>query len=256
MLTTVAEDLFAQNQFDLALRWARPLLLNSRRLIRSLARTAWTVIAHSQFDLQNYSRGRGFLLPAAPFTPVDDTAASRRSRTESHPRSTNRARLLATPAFSTPRLAFHAPGPGRTGLRYSATAEYDAARRLIQMQAWGQATSVLEGFRRDHPDSEFADDITAKLAVSYQESGRAGDAAGEFERIAAADRRSRTFAAKRSGKPRSCTKMAARRERTARSAGHRRALSRIRLSNRSKRVSGSSSLPTHATTSRAAADSA
>jgi hypothetical protein len=43
---------------------------------------------------------------------------------------------------------------------------------------------VLEEFRRDYPDSEFADDVTQKLAVSYLETGKAGQAAGEFERIA------------------------------------------------------------------------
>jgi tetratricopeptide (TPR) repeat protein len=45
---------------------------------------------------------------------------------------------------------------------------------------------VLEEFRRDYPDSEFADDVTQKLAVAYLESGRSDRAAGEFERIAEA----------------------------------------------------------------------
>ena len=66
-----------------------------------------------------------------------------------------------------------------------ATAEYDAAAVLITMGAWGRATSVLEAYRIDHPDSEFADDITANLAVAYQETGRSAEAAAEFERIAA-----------------------------------------------------------------------
>jgi len=54
------------------------------------------------------------------------------------------------------------------------------------MQAWDRASSVLEEYRRDYPDSEFADDVTQKLAVSYLESGRATAAAAEFERIAEA----------------------------------------------------------------------
>jgi tetratricopeptide (TPR) repeat protein len=68
-----------------------------------------------------------------------------------------------------------------------ATAEYDAAAVLITMNSWGEATSVLESFRDKYPDSEFNEDITQKLAVSYQETGRSSDAAAEFERIAAAD---------------------------------------------------------------------
>ncbi len=45
---------------------------------------------------------------------------------------------------------------------------------------------ILEQFRTDYPDSEFADQITEKLAVTYLESGRGFDAAQEFERISVA----------------------------------------------------------------------
>jgi len=68
-----------------------------------------------------------------------------------------------------------------------ATAEYDAAAALINLKAWDRASVVLEKFRSDYPTSEFADDVTRKLAVSYLESGQAQQAAAEFERIAAAE---------------------------------------------------------------------
>ncbi len=45
---------------------------------------------------------------------------------------------------------------------------------------------MLEQFRRDYPDSEFADEVSQNLAVTYLESGRGADAAREFERIAVA----------------------------------------------------------------------
>jgi tetratricopeptide (TPR) repeat protein len=67
------------------------------------------------------------------------------------------------------------------------TAEYDAAAALINLQAWDRATGVLEQYRRDYPDSEFADDVSAKLAVTYLEAGRGAEAAQEFERIAVAE---------------------------------------------------------------------
>jgi outer membrane protein assembly factor BamD (BamD/ComL family) len=65
------------------------------------------------------------------------------------------------------------------------TAEYDAAATLIELQQWDRASSVLEDFRARYPDHELADDVTAKLAVTYVESGDRARAAGEFERIAA-----------------------------------------------------------------------
>ena len=55
------------------------------------------------------------------------------------------------------------------------------------MQAWDRASGLLEKFRSDYPDSEFADDVTQKLAVTYLESGESNQAAAEFERIAMAD---------------------------------------------------------------------
>jgi cellulose synthase operon protein C len=70
------------------------------------------------------------------------------------------------------------------GSQIRATAEYDAAAALIALEAWGRAAAVLENFREDYPASEFADDVTRKLAVAYLESGRGAEAAGEFERIA------------------------------------------------------------------------
>ena len=36
----------------------------------------------------------------------------------------------------------------------------DAAAVLISMGSWATASTVLEDFRRDYPDSEFADDVT------------------------------------------------------------------------------------------------
>ena len=64
------------------------------------------------------------------------------------------------------------------------TAEYDAAAALIAMQDWGRASGALEEFRRNYPDSQYADDVTQSLAVSYLEAGQGAQAAGEFVRIA------------------------------------------------------------------------
>ena len=43
---------------------------------------------------------------------------------------------------------------------------------------------MLERFRTNNPKSEFTADVTRKLAVAYGETGQAGQAAVEFERIA------------------------------------------------------------------------
>src|SRR5690606_33373458 len=66
-----------------------------------------------------------------------------------------------------------------------ATAEFDAASILVREAQWERAARVLEGLRRNFPDHELAPEVTRSLAVAYLESGRAGESAAEFERIAA-----------------------------------------------------------------------
>ena len=66
-------------------------------------------------------------------------------------------------------------------------AEYDAAAALIKLLAWDRAADVLEAFRRDYPDSEYAAEVSQRLAVSYMNAGRGVEAAQEFERISLAD---------------------------------------------------------------------
>jgi tetratricopeptide (TPR) repeat protein len=65
------------------------------------------------------------------------------------------------------------------------TAQYDAAAQLINLKQWDRAISVLEDFRKQYPKSELSADVTRKLAVAYSEAHRPGEAAAEFELIAA-----------------------------------------------------------------------
>lgn len=188
VLTTVAEDLFAQNQFDLAIAVGRTIVAKQPPVDATLAKTAWTVIAHSQFDLQNYVAAESSYYQLRPYVSGDD----REAQQDIDDRIASSIYKQGEQARDTGDLAaavghFTRLGQAVPNSDIRATAEYDAAAALIQMENWGQATAVLENFRRDHPDSEFTDDISAKLAVSYQETGRAGEAAAEFERIAAAE---------------------------------------------------------------------
>ena len=78
------------------------------------------------------------------------------------------------------RVAQVAPGASIV-----ATAEYDAAAALLVAQDWQGAIPVLERFRRDYPENEFAFEATRSLALAYRENGQGVAAADEFVRIAA-----------------------------------------------------------------------
>jgi len=188
VLTTVAEDLFAQEHYDLAIAVGQTVVAKQPPVEDSLARTSWTVIAHSQFELQNFAEGEAAYYQLRTYTPADDTVAQQEIKdriSSSIYKQGEMARDLGDLESAVEHFTRLGKAVPDSDIR--ATAEYDAAAVLISMASWGRATSVLEDFRREYPDSEFADDISAKLAVSYLESGRGEEAAAEFERIAEAD---------------------------------------------------------------------
>ena len=184
VLTTVAEELFDQNQFDLAIAVGSAVIQKQPPVEPPLARTAWTVIAHSQFDLGNYVEAEQAYYQLRTVTPVDDVAAAEEIKeriASSIYKQGEQARDsgdLDTAVANFTRLGQVVPDS-----EFRATAEYDAAAALINMGAWDRAAGALEKYRRDYPDSEYGDDITQKLAVTYMETGRGIEAASEFERM-------------------------------------------------------------------------
>lgn len=186
VLTTVAEDLFAQGQFDLAIAVGQAVVTKQPPVEATQARTAWTVIAHSQFDTGQFANAETSYYQLRGFTPADDAVAQQEIK-DRIASSIYKQGEMARDAgeFDTAVAHFTRLGEAVPDSEIRATAEYDAAAVLINMAAWGRATTVLEDFRRNYPESEYVGDITQKLAVSYLESGRGAEAAGEFERIAA-----------------------------------------------------------------------
>lgn len=185
VLTTVAEDLFAQNQFDLAIAVSQIIVAKQPPVKPELARTAWTVIAHSQFDLSNFQAAEQSYYQLRTFTPPDDPEANEEIKdriASSIYKQGEMARdmgMLEEAVTHFTRLGQVVPDS-----EFRMTAEYDAAAALINLAAWDRASGALEKFRAEYPDSEFTDDITQNLAVTYLESGNSVKAAQEFERIA------------------------------------------------------------------------
>jgi len=187
VLTTISEDLFRQNQYDLAIAVGQTVVAKQPPVKRPLARTAWTVIAHSQFELNHFVEAEAAYYRLQPYMPAEDKEAHGEIKdriASSIYKQAEQARDAGD--LETAVVHFQRVGQVVPDSDIRATAEYDAAAALINLAAWGRASGALENFRREYPDSEFADDITQKLAVTYLESGDKAKAAGEFERIAAA----------------------------------------------------------------------
>jgi tetratricopeptide (TPR) repeat protein len=185
VLTTVAEDLFLQGQYDLAIAVGKKVVTKQPPAKPENARTAWTVIAYSHFDMGNFEDAESSYYSLRNLTPADDVAAQ-----------ADLKERIASSIYKQGEAA-RGQGANENAVRHFTrlgqvvpdspireTAEYDAAAVLINMQAWDRASVVLEQFRRDYPGSELADDVTQKLAVTYMGAGRTAQAASEFETIA------------------------------------------------------------------------
>ncbi len=188
VLTTVAEDLFQQQEYDLAISVGEAVVNKQPPVNTELARTAWTVIAHSQFDLENFAAAEQSYYQLRSFVPVDDAEANLEVRDRIASSIYKQGEMARDMGFNEEAVGhFSRLGSVVPDSDIRETADYDAAVVLINMGAWDRASAALEDFRVRYPDSKFADDITQKLAVTYSSSGRAADAAAEFERIAVAE---------------------------------------------------------------------
>jgi TolA-binding protein len=188
ILTTIAEDLFAQREFDLAVTVGQAVVNKQPPVEAPLARTAWTVIAHSQFDLENFAEAEQAYYKLQAYVPVDDVEAEQDIDDRIASSIYKQGELARDMGFNEEAVMhFSRLGVVVPDSDIRATADYDAAAVLINMGAWDRASGALEQFRRDYPDSEFNNDINQKLAVTYSSAGRSADAAAEFERIAVAE---------------------------------------------------------------------
>jgi outer membrane protein assembly factor BamD (BamD/ComL family) len=187
VLTKAAEDLYALRELDQATAAARRVVTMKPPPQQELRRTAWTVIAHAQFDRQAFAQAETAYQEVLTLMPAD--APQRNALVERLASSVYKQgeqlraggdQRGAVAQFL--RVRKVAPGSSVTP-----TAEYDAAAGLIALKDWRSAINVLEGFRRQYPNHPLQQDVPEKLAAAYLEGGQWSQAAALFEEIA--DRR-------------------------------------------------------------------
>ena len=187
VMTNSAEMLFALDNFERARTVGYGLLEAFPSLDVEHRRTAWTVVAHSSFDLADFGAAEtGYLelLALTPASAPDRSELGERlaSSIFKQGEQARAAGLHAEAVSHFLRVAQTVPNSSIVS-----TARYDAAAGLIQLEDWPRAIDVLVDFRERYPDHELASDVTAKLALAYLTSGANVLAANEFDRIASAD---------------------------------------------------------------------
>ncbi len=185
VLTKASEDLYGLNQPEAAGQAARRVIEQHPDASTDLRRTAWTVVAHSAFDNQDFAQAESAYRRVLELTP------------DQHRRRDRLQQRLAAAVYKqgeTARAAnelseavnhFLRVGKAVPEALIRATAEYDAAAALLEMKSWRRAARVLEGFRVRYPRHELQTEVTRKLAIAFQQSGQRLKAAAEYERMGA-----------------------------------------------------------------------
>ncbi len=184
VLTRAAEEIFAAKDLPRAITIAESILTRQPPVDQAKQRIAWTIIAQSHFDQNEFDKAEPAFIKARDLVSADDKmrddlterlAASVYKQGDAKKKAGDDAGAVED--FL--RVTRVAPNS-----KIRSTAEYDAAAELIILKQWDRAIGVLEGFRRDFPKHELSADVTRKLAVAYSEANRPGEAATEFEHIA------------------------------------------------------------------------
>jgi len=184
VLTDAAEKFYALRVPDRALTAAQRVLAIQPPVAPELRRTAWTVMAHTQFDKGAYDQAEPAYQQALALMPA--TAPAHKTLTErlaasiykqgEQARGAGQLRLAATHFLRVGQVVPSSP--------IRATAQYDAAAAFIALKDWNGAAQTLEDFRGRFPNHPLQADVPAKLAVVYLEGGQPLKAAAALESLA------------------------------------------------------------------------
>ena len=180
--TRAAQQLYALKDYPAAIAAARPIV-DQAQAPPKLQLSAWTVIAHAEFDQADFQRAELAYREVLARTARNDKqrrkleeklAASIYKQGEQEKAAGN----LAGAAEHFLRIANAVPASS-----INVTAQYDAAAAYIALKQWPKAIHILEKWRRDNPKNTLQGDVTRKLAVLYQANKQPLRAAGEFARL-------------------------------------------------------------------------
>ncbi len=180
VLTKAAQEVFEQGELERASSIALRMTQWQPAPELSLQKTAWLILAHSQFDQQQYNEAeqsyRRLLALMEEGDPdkqqvVERIAASMYKSSELQIASGDTLAAIAK------LLLIREVSPGS---EIAIAAQYDAANHLMDMKEYGRAEQELLDFGRRYPEHELAKTLPPKLAFIYQETEQWDKAAGEL----------------------------------------------------------------------------
>lgn len=146
-------------------------------------RVSWTVQAHAWFDLGDYLQAEQAYQQVSSRTAADspEKPALIEKLAASIYKQGEAAQALGDPATAVAH--FQRVRSAAPGASIVATAEYDAAAGLLELQNWQDAAVTLRAFRQAFPDDPRQAEVTRRLAAAYLQDDQPLPAAQEFEGV-------------------------------------------------------------------------
>lgn len=180
VLTSAAESLFSLDQYQRAIEVSNNLIVKTPDLDNTLKKTAYGIIAHSYFKLEDYQNAEDNYLIQREL--VDNTTEEYRLISERLATAVyKKSEVLiaqdqkATAIGELLKLKVMVPN---SPIRI--TAQYDATTLLLEAKRWNEAIDELLEMQELYPDYEFAVEYTRKLAYAYEQNQEWGNAAEAY----------------------------------------------------------------------------
>ena len=180
VLARSAEDLLQDKQYEAAQQKATELVNWGKPLSDKLQLSTWLVLAHAEFELQQYAAAEQAYTRVNALLPQQDKRRKEINENLAASIYKQGEELLAAGDTSASvdqflRIAEVAPGSS-----IQVNAEFDAATHLLSLKEWKRAITVLKDFRSSYPDNKLTRQIPAKLVLAYQKTEQWNAAADEL----------------------------------------------------------------------------
>ncbi len=168
VLTNAAEYMFSLDQYERAISITDALLASNTELDRSLKKTAYGILAHSWFKLENYPKAEASYLNQRNLVSKKSeefSKISERLATTIYKNSEVLVNEGSIEASIAELLKIKSLSPDS---KRRVPAQYDAAVLLMQLQDWPAAIRELQELNSQFKDHELAAEFPRKLASAYE----------------------------------------------------------------------------------------
>lgn len=168
VLTNAAEYLFGLDQYERALQVSGDLIAKNPTLDASLKKTAYGIVAHSHFNLENYQEAennyinqRSLVKPdAEEYVKISERLATAiYKKTEGLLAEGNKEQAIVE-YLKIKRLAPDSP--------VRITAQYDAATMMLELERWQPAIVEFQEMQALYPKHKLAVEFPRKIAFAYE----------------------------------------------------------------------------------------